>query len=403
MVLSLFKEALRLGCVNPDGFCFKSSPSAPAAPDYVGAAQAQGAANKEAALVSGRIANPNVTNPYGSRTVTWGGTNDAPDVSINDTLSPTGQRLFDQQNQISLGLGDLANQSVSRVSNVMSTPFDASPYAIQKSIGYNGPQVTAEAGNAGGIQRSTPGLDLSNVQAIPQVNDYAMWQAQNQAYNQQRSRLDPQFNQQQTQTETQLVNQGLRPGTEAYDTAMGNFNRAKNDAYQTAYNNSAQQGLAAQQAQFGMGLQANQTGYNEALGTGQFGLQQGQFANQAQQQAYEQAMGRAQLQNSAAAQAFNQAQSEAQFANQAAGQGYSQALNTRELPLNETSALRSGAQVNIPQFGQYQGQNVQAAPIMQAAQNQGQWDLNNYNINQGANNSFNSGLFQVGAAAAMYF
>jgi len=50
----------------------KDSPSPPAAPDYAGAAQAQGAANVDAARLSARMANPNIVCPYGSQTVSYG-------------------------------------------------------------------------------------------------------------------------------------------------------------------------------------------------------------------------------------------------------------------------------------------------------------------------------------------
>ena len=50
----------------------KDSPSPPPAPDYTGAAQAQGAANVEAARLSARMANPNIIGPYGSQTISYG-------------------------------------------------------------------------------------------------------------------------------------------------------------------------------------------------------------------------------------------------------------------------------------------------------------------------------------------
>ena len=50
----------------------KSSPSAPAPPDYAGAAVAQGAANEATARLQGRMSNPNVIGPLGSQTVTFG-------------------------------------------------------------------------------------------------------------------------------------------------------------------------------------------------------------------------------------------------------------------------------------------------------------------------------------------
>jgi len=50
----------------------KSSPSPPPAPDYAGAARAQGAANEATARLQGRISNPNIIGPLGGQTVTWG-------------------------------------------------------------------------------------------------------------------------------------------------------------------------------------------------------------------------------------------------------------------------------------------------------------------------------------------
>ena len=48
-------------------------PAAPAAPDYTGAAVAQGAANVEAARATAKLSNPNVYSPYGNQTVTYDG------------------------------------------------------------------------------------------------------------------------------------------------------------------------------------------------------------------------------------------------------------------------------------------------------------------------------------------
>ena len=50
----------------------KDSPAPPAAPDYAGAAQAQGAANVDTARLQGKISNPNIIGPLGSQTVTFG-------------------------------------------------------------------------------------------------------------------------------------------------------------------------------------------------------------------------------------------------------------------------------------------------------------------------------------------
>lgn len=55
----------------------------------------------------------------------------------------------------------------------------------------------------------------------------------------------------------------------------------------------------------------------------------------------------------------------------------------RSLPLNEINALRTGSQVSMPQFQQFQGQNIQAPDLLGATQNQ-------YNAQVGANNASNA-------------
>lgn len=66
------------------GFLSKDDPPAP--PDYTGLAKQQGQDNIKAALIQSRLSNPNVINPMGTRTVTWG----------NGAGAPPTPRTFDQ-------------------------------------------------------------------------------------------------------------------------------------------------------------------------------------------------------------------------------------------------------------------------------------------------------------------
>jgi len=65
-------------------------------------------------------------------------------------------------------------------------------------------------------------------------------------------RLNPQFDRERTQLETSLANQGFQVGTEAYDTAIDELNRSRNDARLAVENNAL--GQAAQP----YGLEATQ-------------------------------------------------------------------------------------------------------------------------------------------------
>src|SRR6266436_3478824 len=80
----------------------------PPQPDYTGAANAQGQANLEAARTGAKLSNPNISTPWGGRSVTWNG--DIP--TMTDTLSPGQQQLFNQQQGNQLGLSSLAQRSI---------------------------------------------------------------------------------------------------------------------------------------------------------------------------------------------------------------------------------------------------------------------------------------------------
>jgi hypothetical protein len=64
-------------------FLFGKPPSPAPAPDYTGAAIAQGAANVDAARASAKLSNPNVYSPYGTQLVSYDG--DIP--TIRQTLN----------------------------------------------------------------------------------------------------------------------------------------------------------------------------------------------------------------------------------------------------------------------------------------------------------------------------
>jgi len=99
---------------------------APPPPDYAAAAVAQGAANVEATRLANRLNNPNINSPLGSRRIVYGSPTSPDDVTINETLSPAGQRLFDQENRLSAAYGDIGERGLDRLSQSFGSAFDAS-------------------------------------------------------------------------------------------------------------------------------------------------------------------------------------------------------------------------------------------------------------------------------------
>lgn len=74
------------------------------------------------------------------------------------------------------------------------------------------------------------------------------------AYDAATRQLDPQVEAQNRQFEQDMVNKGIAPGSEAYNTAKQQMSMSQNDAYAQARNQAMQQGLAAQAQGFGQGL-----------------------------------------------------------------------------------------------------------------------------------------------------
>jgi hypothetical protein len=356
----------------------KSSPSAPPAPDYAAAATAQGAANADAARISGRMSNPNIYGPLGSQVVTYGDATPKFNQSAYDQANQSYNQQLQQYNATGgrggiigysgesgdipiYGQGGVAPIAPTREQYTTSTPNDQptvtqtlNPQAqqtleaqqrVQTSLANLGEQGIGTARNVLGTRfnPNLPGiqtsLDTSGIARMP-VNAGMTGQAAIMA------RLQPQLERQEAATRTRLANQGLTPGGEAYSNAMMDVNQQRNDLLSQA----ALQGL-------NLDIGANAQGYNQAL-------QGGQFGNTAQQQSLQ------------------------------------QQLALRNQPLNEISGLMSGSQLQMPQFQGYQGQNVAPAPVMAGTQAQGQANMQNYGIQSANVNAQNAGLYGLLGAGA---
>lgn len=182
------RQFIRTGCDLRIIALWKSAPSPPPAPDYSGAAQATAAGNKDNTIAAQQGSMVNQVTPYGNLKYSQTGTSAQgnPTYTANIDLTPAGQQILDQQNKLSTGLFNAQDQALGQVNG-------------------QGP------------------MDLNSVQSVA-----------DKAYGNYTSRLDPQWNHAAEMKDTELRNQGLTPGTEAYDNAMRDFNYAKNDAYTQA-------------------------------------------------------------------------------------------------------------------------------------------------------------------------
>lgn len=268
--------------------------SAPPAPDYAGAATAQGQANKDAAIAASRLNNPNVVNPLGSQTWTEGDTADAR-PTLTQTYSPEQQALYEQQTRTQGLLGGLGETGATSLQGV-----------VGKALDFSGAPAAPSAGGA-----------------------------REDAYNAIMSRVNEDTATAKDRQNSQLIAAGVRPGTKAYQDAMFAIDRGANDARQQAITSAGAEG----QRDFTMGTQSRKDAIAELLAQ-------------------------------------------------------------RQTPLNEINALMSGSQVTNPfaMPGAAQNAQIAPAPTYNAAMQQGQYNTDVYNQQQGNSNAAMSGLFGLGSA-----
>ncbi len=351
------------------------APSPPPAPDYTGAANAQGAANLEAARATGRMNNPNVNNPYGTQTVTWDG--DTP--TLNQTLSPTEQGIYDTNAANRTGLGNLAGQGIDSLRGLIGSQLDFSG-APQAGTALDINSILGKMPTAlipGGLPTMpTAYTGSGGYDAVRQKVMDAMM-----------GRANTDIGNQQSQIQSDLVARGLTPGSKGFETEMDRLNRERVDARQQA---ELAGGNAAQQA---LGMDLSSQGQQFAQG---MGIRQQAQGEQGQQ--FAQSGQLAQLLQSLQGQSFGQTDAlRKQF--------ISELLTKRQMPLNEITALMSGSQVSNPFAvpGYAQNANVAPPPLFGATQAQGAWDQNAYNQNVGSYNNMMSGLFKLGGAGIGLF
>ena len=280
-------------------------------------------------------------------------------------------------------LGSISNYFASGQANTQGlNPLD---YAARGVIG--NPQLQTGLGGAGGLAYgpaagqyglasggpSGPNLsgtlDQSNVAAMPVSAGMTAEQALN-------ARLEPQLARNRASTETQLVNQGLRPGGEAYNNAIGLLGQQENDQRTQAALQGLNLQMAANQQGFGQAQTLNEVANQAALQRYGAGISGAQLANSAIGQNYGQGIQSAQVQNAAQQQGFGQQLQAGDFGNQAQLASFGMGLQNQSLANQAQSQNYQQAFQNLQAqnqaVGQNYAQNLGAANFQNAAQQQRQ-------------------------------
>lgn len=414
----------------------------PAAPDYTGAAQATAQSSKEVTNINNYANRPNQVTPFGSQT--WN-TQKVVDPATgqevtqwtqNTSLAPEAQAALNSQLAMQQGRSDLANSLMGQAGEAVTKPIDydsfsamgATPTASNfQNLNAAPNQVSSFAANAQmpsafnySTQPIQQQLDTSGVSKLGNYDRAFV----NDAFNEALNYMRPDQERAQSSLETKLVNQGLSRGSEAYNNAyrqmMDQQSRDKYNALQTAYNQGNQmyqnnlaannqtfnqalnQGNFANSAQaqsFGQQNQAWNNNYN--LGNTSFNQAQAlaNFGNQARQQDFANAQNVATFNNQNRQNEFAQAQNIANYQNVLRQQQIAEAQQRQLQPLNNINALMTGQQVGMPQMPSFNA-NQAAQPVnyLGAANSQGQYNMQQQQMNNASSNSAMSGAFGLGGS-----
>ncbi len=262
--------------------------SAPAPPDYTGAAIVQGQAAQGLTKEQTYANRPDISTPWGS--VSWTPPAEGPAPAPFAYSGPTAEQLAANMPGSSPGFdpNDIAQKLYQQMYQEQKNKYDAAQLAgggdapgrwgmrlnlspAQQAAFEAQQRLTGERsglaeemfGRARGELGGAP--DFSGLPEFPTADAATRGRVEDALYGRATSRLDPQFQQRQQELDIQLRNQGIMPGSEMYRREMDNLGRERERAYAGARQEAVAGGGAEESRQFGLGLTARQSAIAEML------------------------------------------------------------------------------------------------------------------------------------------
>ena len=312
-------------------------PDAPTPPNPYATAAAQTGSNVSTGVANAFLNNVNQVTPQGSLNYDVTGNYDWKDPSTGQTYSiprfTATQNLSGQQQAIQ-GQSEAAQYNLANLANTQSARLGQS---LAGGVNLGGAPAGGTAGMVTGVpQAQTTFGDGSDYSADRARVEEALY-----------GRINPQLERDRAGIEQRLADQGIRYGSQAYQSAMDDYNRQSTDAR----------------------LAVTQAGAAE------------------QQQAFEQARARGAFANAGLAQQMMQGQAGFNAANAARNQYLQEQYQARNQPLNEIGALLGSGQITPPSFINTPGSqiaNTDFAGIVNQnfAQQFGNYQVQNQNAQQ---------------------
>ena len=344
--------------------------SSPSAPNPYTTAQAQTASNSATAAqqqaydvqdanATAALNRVGQTNAAGS-TLSYGSNGQQ-----TTTLSPSQQGLYDSA----------TGAASSALGNFNATPNSPStipqPILAGSSANYDNVNIQNQANNpvTTPIQTSVSNPVTQAIQGQVGVGgtDGLVTQESQALTNSILAQLQPTTSAQTQALQTQLANQGLTPGSTAYNNAMLQNSQSINNLELGAVSS----GAAEQQQEYTQALDnanfansAQQQGYTQ-------GLDSAQLANAGQQQGFTEGLDNAQLSNAGQQQGFTEGLDEANLYNSTTQQGFTNAITAGDygdqqylLPIQAAASLQSiGNSAASPQFASVPQVSVNAPSV----------------------------------------
>lgn len=267
------------------------TPSPPTPPDPAAQIAAQSAANRQAAEYDANANRVNINAPNGS--IQWnpiGGDR----WEQNVTYSPGQQQLFNLQEQQGIALGQMGLDQTQRVADIIGQNYtprrwagSGDPLNIDSEMGGGFSNARFDPTRTGPVDYSrfdpTGGqLELDPYYA-KNLGDYGS-DVEKRTYDLATQGLEHEFGRSEESLRTRLANQGVTPGSEAFDAEMRAFEAGRGDAYANARLNArnvarADRGQAVDELNQMAGLTSAENADQLGRLSAGFGVSQGQNAD----------------------------------------------------------------------------------------------------------------------------
>jgi hypothetical protein len=338
------------------------SPQTVDTPDYTGAAQQTAAAN----AANNRI---NQVTPYGNSTYVQTGTDQYgnPTYTMNTTAAP--------------GIQNAINAQMPQLAATYGSAFQSPTFnstGDMPAMNYYGSRLNQQQFNPATQLLPLPKFDVNTQIDQSKLPSYGINPGETYE-NAIMRRLEPTLQRQSASSDAQLANQGIVPGTRAYETAKQLLAQQQNDARTSAIVGGMDTGLRANQQAFGQG--ATQVGLNLA----------------GQEQSFTQPL-RTNVQNMSANElAYNQ-----QLANQSLGMNAQQQAFVQAMAKYMAPAQVAGLLKNLSTPTYAPTNTIPGVDYLSAMGLTNQSQQANANATNAQNNAMISGLFNLGGAAIKY-